>query len=208
MSSESIYNDRIPYTYLIKCVPNNTYYYGVRYAKNCNPSDLLNTYFTSSKHVKNLIFEYGIENFEFSIRKVFNDVKLAQKWESKVLKRMNVVKRSDFINKTDNKSISLELCGHNKGKTGELCHRTGVKNTFLSEYNSKKVGVLNHMFGRTGELAPAFGRTGDKHPMFGRKNDKIVEINKTKITCPHCNFVGKGIGNMNRWHFDNCKHKG
>lgn len=30
---------------------------------------------------------------------------------------------------------------------------------------------------------------------------------KRRITCPHCNKDGV-IGNMKRWHFDNCKEKG
>jgi len=45
----------IPYTYLIGWTSTNKYYYGVRFAKNCNPSELFITYFTSSKHVKNYI---------------------------------------------------------------------------------------------------------------------------------------------------------
>ena len=206
MISENIYTDRIPYTYIIKCVPEGIYYYGVRYAKNCSPSDLWVTYFTSSKYVKNLIDKYGKECFIFEIRKIFNDELSARSWESTVLRRMNVVTRSDFINKTDNKSISPELCGHNKGKTGDLCHRYRVKNKFLSEYNSKKTGDLNHMFGRTGEAAPRYGIVGDKHPNFGKTNSKLSDNNTLVLTCPHCNFTGKGIGNMKRWHFNNSKH--
>jgi 5-methylcytosine-specific restriction endonuclease McrA len=30
-------------------------------------------------------------------------------------------------------------------------------------------GSGNHMFGKTGELAPCYGRTGEKHPLFGKK---------------------------------------
>lgn len=36
--------------------------------------------------------------------------------------------------------------------------------------------------------------SGDNHP------------NKVKVTCPHCNLIG-GRVNLNRYHFDNCKHK-
>lgn len=31
-------------------------------------------------------------------------------------------------------------------------------------------------------------------------------ISRTQQTCPHCNKVG-GLGNMTRWHFDNCKDR-
>ena len=60
MTSTDIYT--IPYTYLLTHVQTGKKYYGVRFAKGCNPSDLFITYFTSSKYVKSLIEEYGIES--------------------------------------------------------------------------------------------------------------------------------------------------
>lgn len=48
-----------PYTYHIAWTSIDKHYYGVRYAKNCHPSDLWQTYFTSSKHVKNTRERYG-----------------------------------------------------------------------------------------------------------------------------------------------------
>lgn len=27
------------------------------------------------------------------------------------------------------------------------------------------------------------------------------------VKCPHCSTIGASLGNMNRWHFDNCKMK-
>lgn len=38
----------IPFTYLIGWSKYDKWYYGVRFAKGCNPDDLWNTYFTSS----------------------------------------------------------------------------------------------------------------------------------------------------------------
>jgi hypothetical protein len=28
-----------------------------------------------------------------------------------------------------------------------------------------------------------------------------------KFMCPNCKYIGKNLGNMNRWHFNNCKSK-
>jgi hypothetical protein len=75
----------IPFTYLIKCIPTNQFYYGVKYSKNCQPSDLWTSYFTSSKYVRSLIGKYGKDAFEFQIRKTFKSQKKAKIWESKVL---------------------------------------------------------------------------------------------------------------------------
>lgn len=36
---------------------------------------------------------------------------------------------------------------------------------------------------------------------------KVLEYNKREMVCPHCGKIGRGIGIMNRWHFDNCKKK-
>ena len=57
----------IPFTYLIKHIPTNKYYYGVMYRKSCHPNDFWTKYFTSSKKVKNLIRKYGKKSFKFEI---------------------------------------------------------------------------------------------------------------------------------------------
>ena len=110
----------MPYTYLIKCRATNQYYYGVRFSKNCNPDELWQTYFTSSKYVKELIEQYGVTGFDFEIRKVFNSVKEARDWEHRVLYRIKAKNRNDFLNKTDNKSINT---------TNFRWWTNGVKNT-------------------------------------------------------------------------------
>lgn len=99
---------RTPYTYLIAWTSTGMKYYGVRYAKDCHPSELFVTYFTSSKNVHDYIKLHGNPDV-IQVRKIFDEnmVDSARLWEHKVLKRMNAIKRSDFLNKTDN--ISFEL---------------------------------------------------------------------------------------------------
>lgn len=103
--SEVIYTDRIPYTYLIKFIPTDQVYYGVRYKKGCHPKEFWqeNGYFTSSKVVHELIDEYGPEWFEYEIRQTFDDVNKALLWEETVLQRMEVVKSNKWLNRTDRK---------------------------------------------------------------------------------------------------------
>lgn len=100
------------YTYLLKCKPENAVYYGVRFAEGCDPTELLVTYFTSSKHVHQLIKKYGIDQFESEVRQEFDSVDAAREWETKVLRRCDVVNSPLFINKTDNKSIDPVSAGH------------------------------------------------------------------------------------------------
>jgi len=52
--------------------------------------------------------------------------------------------------------------------------------------------------------------TGTKKGMINSgANQKISEswLNRKIIECPHCDVKSKNVSNMNRWHFDNCKHK-
>jgi hypothetical protein len=93
-----------PYTYLVGWSKTNKFYYGVRYAKNCNPSDLFITYFTSSKHVKNYTKKHGNPDI-IEIRKVFGTIQDAMNWENKVLRRMNVKEDARFLNATHNIAI-------------------------------------------------------------------------------------------------------
>jgi hypothetical protein len=74
--------------------------------------------------------------------------------------------------------------------------------------------------------------SGEQHPMWGKSHSietknkikssllgrthspetkqKMVTAanNKPMIECTHCSLQSKSIGNMNRYHFDNCKFKG
>ena len=146
----------IPFTYLLKHIPTNKFYYGVRFKKCCHPNDLWTKYFTSSKKVKGLIKRYGKKSFVFEIRKVFKTTQESIKWENKVLKRMKVIHRNDFLNLTDNKSIdpihlSKIMMGKRKGKDnymfGKKHSRESIKKMKLS-IKGKRKGENNPMFGK------------------------------------------------------------
>lgn len=88
-----------PYTYLIGWTKYSKYYYGVRYAKNCNPSDLWVTYFTSSSLVQNMRDTHGEPDI-IQVRKTFKERNAAILWEHKVLKRLNVLQESKWLNQS------------------------------------------------------------------------------------------------------------
>lgn len=134
----SILKMTVYYTYLIGWKTHNKYYYGVRYAKNCQPDDLWNTYFTSSKHVKMFREENGEPDI-IQIRKIFNDFNSARLWETKVLKRMNVINEDKWLNKNIAGAISLECC-----VLGGLSHR-GLKKP---KHSKNMLGKNNPMYGR------------------------------------------------------------
>ena len=89
-----------PYTYLIGWSKHNKWYYGVRFAKECHPSDLWVKYFTSSNKVKSLRKEIGDPDI-IQVRKIFDDAKKARLWESKVIRRINATYDNRWLNQTD-----------------------------------------------------------------------------------------------------------
>lgn len=82
----------------------NWWYYGVRYGKGCNPSDLWVKYFTSCKEIGRIRTVYGEPDI-IEIRHTFKDADSARNWENKVLKRMKVVSDDKWINKHCNISF-------------------------------------------------------------------------------------------------------
>lgn len=155
------------YTYLIGWSKHNKWYYGVRYAKLAKPEDLFVTYFTSSRYVKNFIKENGTPDI-IQIRKVFENVEAALKWEAKVITRLGIVKRKDFLNRTDNKAIPPWAAGHSKGKTYEEI------------YGHEKAKIMKEVRSTTGtgrkwRLSDSVkNKNKDRHK--GSKNPKAIKI--------------------------------
>lgn len=179
-----------PYTYLVKCLPTNSYYYGVKYATDADPDMFWKSYFTSSKEIKSLIEKYGVDNFEYAIRKTFKDELSARNWERKVLRRMRVVNRNDFLNKF----IPGEQCGFPTGNKNPMSdpavievNQVNRRKTMLDKY-----GVSSNW--KTKEHAE-------------QMSTRISSLNSKQVECPHCHKVG-GFINMKRYHFDKCKFKG
>ena len=96
-----------PYTYLLGWSLSGKYYYGVRFAKGCHPNDLLRTYFTSSRYVKEHIRLWGLPDI-VKIRKTFANAAEARAYENKVLRRISAHTHESFLNKTNNKAIYLD----------------------------------------------------------------------------------------------------
>jgi len=185
----------IPYTYLLKHIPTNKYYYGVRFSKKCKPEDFWKTYFTSSKKIKGLIKKYGKKSFIFEIRKVFKTKNQARDWEHKILKRMKVIYRDDFLNQTDNKSIDPKVISKaNLGKVGCMKgkkHKQSTKNKISKKTkgkNNPRYGVLLNDKQKkkiSNSLKKWFKNPNNKHPRLGKKHSKktielFKKINKGK----------------------------
>ncbi len=166
------------YTYLIRCIPTNEFYYGVRYSKKSNPNELWKTYFTSSEVVKDRIKMFGKNEFEYVVRKEFKSPKAARMWENKVLRRMRVKERPEFLNK------SYGICfdeprSTNAGKRMVLFLDTGeykfVEPNLAFYLEQNKIAVIQGM-----EKPEDFG----KKVSTGLKGYKKTEDHIEKIALP------------------------
>jgi len=202
--------ETIPYTYKLIFKPTGQYYYGVRYAKGCNPDDLWDKYFTSSKHVHKLIKDYGLNSFTFKITKTFSNKKDALLHELNVLERVKANINGKFINKAIFKnSYSNEglIVIHHIVLNIETFHdpKLPIPNGWLKGLSIKHKQSQSLI--RKGKPAHNKGKKSKSTgPCTEKRKTSISNSRKLtpKITCEHCNKQCDG-GNFKRFHGDNCK---
>lgn len=202
--------ETIPYTYKLIFKPTGQYYYGVRYAKGCNPNDLWDKYFTSSKHIHKLIKEYGLNSFIIKITKTFNNKIDAINHEHSVLTRTKANRNGKFINKTISKALfsneGLILINHPMTNT-QIYHdpKLPIPNGWIIGISDMCSNVLSLI--RKGK--PAHNKDKKSKLTGPCTNERKLSISNSrkltpKITCKHCNKQCDG-GNFKRFHGDKCK---
>lgn len=85
----------VHYTYWIIDKKHQMYYHGVHTSS--TPYDI-NIYSGSCKSLTSAIKIYGIENFDKRVERIFETRHLAEKWEARVHKRLNVATHPKFYN--------------------------------------------------------------------------------------------------------------
>lgn len=196
-------SNNTPYTYLIGWSIINKYYYGVRFKNNCHPSEFWSKYFTSSKYVLALKKELGDPDI-IQIRKTFNSVSKAIKWEKKVLSRLKIFHSEKWLNKNIAGAIKPQIGQENpmygKSRTGEK-HKgainisNGLKKFYASEEGQKKKELMSKNF--AGENNVMYGKkhkpefvekmkklmSGTGNPMYGKSHSEEIKqkLRKTFI---------------------------
>jgi hypothetical protein len=227
-------SERTPYTYLIGWSKLNTYYYGLRFAVGCHPTELWKTYFTSSAHVADFVAQHGDPDV-LEIRKTFTVVPTAQLWEHRVLKRIKAVQRKDFLNRTDNKSIAPQYGDDNPSKRPEVQKK--ISDGLLLWYETNDNPNLGTKWteeekcewgaARKGENNPFYGhkhteknkqgyserQQGENNSFYGKTHKQSTKAHwsqirsgvlKPRVSCIFCR-TEVAINLFTRWHGDNCK---
>lgn len=210
-------------------------YYGVRYASNCHPSDFWVTYFTSSKRVTEYRKMYGDPDI-IEIRRTFtsdNRINEAREFETRVLRRLQVHKRQDYLNVGINKGIPPMFGSDNPMSDPEVKERF-LKIITSEEHRAKQSSSVkqrvrsgnHHFLGDTinrtrvengthqflggkiqGESSRKRVENGTHNFLFEtqRQLENGTHASQVKWVCEHCKKEGNGSTNYKRWHGINCR---
>jgi len=190
----------IPFTYRVTHLPTGTWYYGVRYADGCDPSDLWKSYYTSSTRISKLLAQDGLEAFTAEVRRTFAAKEDAIRWEHRVLRR--ILGLATCLNESAFPAVSPEARARGNA-TKRKVQATGL--TIFEQAGLKwkqKKHLIDEVSGLTfGELrrrrlnealdqnGTRFGRSG----MPGDKNPAKREEVREKISKTLKDRIAKGV---------------
>jgi len=219
----------VPYTYWLFHKKTKKFYYGSRTAKDCNPTDLFKSYFSSSKIVKKIIKEEGVSAFLYRVDKKFQTAKDALDYEYSILRKFKAGNNERFLN--EHHSRMLEWTAERKLKASRThklriindTHSTAFKNGHVptkgfsgKNHNEKTKKILSELNSGNKNVScrPEVREIRRQHMIRNNpaKNStvkhkmSISAKNRAQITCPYCNKTGKVPG-MYRYHFNYCKIK-
>ncbi len=170
-------NIYIPYTYYLGWSGIDKWYYGVRYAKNCNPTDLWVKYFTSSKEVSAIREEYGDPDV-ISLDKTFSNSEDAREYEHRVLKFLEVNNNDKWLNKTFGKcptSKGLKLTEEQKQNLSKI-----RKGRIISEEHKHKLSIVSKGIPKSEEHKNNISKSSKGKPKSEEHRKKISEAVKGK----------------------------
>lgn len=177
------------YFYIIRHVKSGLYYAGCRYAKGCNPSELLveGGYITSSSLVKRIITIDGIDSFVINRIRTFDTRLGAFEYERKFLKRVKASSNMQFLNASENSPFidNVHLANMLRLKTCNLLYgvdnvlqnnsiKTKQKETILERYGVSNISMLDSIKDRKIKT-----RLENNDGVYLTKE----QVNKTKSTC-------------------------
>jgi hypothetical protein len=168
-----------PYTYLIRHRPTGKVYYGYRSANKVGPEqDLWKQYFTSSPKVQQLIEETGVDSFDVEVRQIFETKEQASNWETRVLRRCNVLHNDRWINQNvagyivPTEESRKKISDYHKGKPKS---KEQIEKIRYSNIGKNKGKVASQEHRRKNSEAHA----GEKNGRYGKE---VSEETRRKIS--------------------------
>lgn len=214
--------------YQVTNTVNGKIYVGVHKTKKLDDG-----YMGSGKVIQRAIAKYGIENFTRIILEQFENSTAMFAREKEVVTEEFLAREDtynlrrggfggwDYIHsnnipkflgkKHSQESINKRTASrHGFSPSQETRDKISVSNQLTNESRGMKVSMALTGVPKSEEHRRNIGESlkgktkGIKKPNRKPKSTPVVF---DTVTCPHCGKVGK-LNAMNRWHFENCKHKG
>jgi hypothetical protein len=149
---------------LIGWSQHNVWYYGVRYGKNCSPDDFWIKYFTSSKRVKQFKEKNGDPDI-IQVRKIFKNKYSAIKWETIVIKRLNIVENIKWLNISNNSPSFMNIGGYClPNRTKDHCEKISKAKKGKSVFSEQEKKRRSKEY------------SGEGNPNFGKKYSREQKI--------------------------------
>ena len=178
-----------PFTYFLHWTKVGKSYYGVKYAEGCQPTDLWKTYFTSSAPVAALRAELGEPDI-VEVRKKFRMKSQAILWEHKVLRRLKVCSREDYLNQSSGvASGNYQRTPQHRERLSEWAIENDcVKNLQAHNFTTERSGNFFWNEGtkkKISESRKAYLKenppTGKRNPFYGKQHTEEFKLRQRKL---------------------------
>jgi hypothetical protein len=168
----------IPYCYYIGWSTKSKYYYGVKYGQDANPDTFWSKYFTSSKYVKLMREQHG-EPDVIKVRKTFKTAEEAVCWEEKVIRRMNLAKRDEWLNRNNTSTGTKGIVNVPKTQAQKDHQRKMITGKTHTQETKDKIAEGLRNYKRTKEHQEKLNAA-----LIGIKKPSLM--NGDWFTCPKC----------------------
>jgi len=201
-----------PFTYILYHKHTQLWYYGVRYAEGCHPNDLFTIYFSSSKYVKALIKEYGVNSFKYCVDRIFRNKLDAIRFEKIMLKSHFDTNRNIFLNRSlGNNSFGLGntdfILIHNAITGEEVFQDRSSVIPIGYDKGASKTHKLNLSLSTKGRKPWNKDKKYITSPCSeSRKNNiRNARLKTDTILCGYCN-KNFDPGNFKQFHGEKCRN--
>ena len=187
----------IPYFYIIQNKHTSIYYVGSKYGKDANPETFMkeNGYITSSKIIKEIIQDSGIDTFIVRKLKTFKNANDAYTYESRFLKKVDAKNNPKFYNGHNNNfSVIYDPCWRKiPDKNGLTSYQKGARKSAINMMSSIVDGKNVYQI----SYEKALKRNPDLNEIRSKKStqSKLVVDEKTGFTIYQ--IIGQKISGEN-----------
>lgn len=205
----------MPYVYEITNLIDGKKYIGF---SSKTPDTSLN-YFGSGDLITRAIKKHGKENFQKTILQEFKNEVEARKYEEFLIEKYNAIQDTNYYNLTKggfggfSENAKIKQASIETRKKISDANRGRIVSQETREILSKKLkGTKPWNIGipRSDETKKKLSDALKNKPLTDEHRKNISKAQKGRkyriSTCPHCNKSG-GVNVMQKWHFDNCKHR-